>query len=432
MVTKMARPGMCLMQERGWRNWYGLFGLLFISLALLFGLAGSRLLGLDPTQELTWAVAAAGQPPEPSYYSPLPYWLARGWQALFGPGLLSAVAYKSLLFALALLLCSRLTGKLFGDRPVILVALMLTLLSPYLTWGVFAGRDVALELAAVAVLMGLASQSLVAPRPAGRLAYLITLGLVGALVTWVREPDILLLPVLTVALVLWRRLTWRAAGLSWAALLLGLLPLLWLNYQATGTVTLSSRLGINLYYGNHPFYLTGHPRYDIDGFLWRRVQAELRQLDSPPVSYVEGSGQLSRLAFDFITADPIQAAYRATLKTLWWLGPFRIPGSDAGAYLHPEEEAIVIHRTARPYKELLYIWHRLLVLILVGAAFWLARPERQRLIFLLLPVLALLPAAVLTFPDTRFRLALDPYTYVAAAVGLVLMWREVRPRLAGR
>jgi 4-amino-4-deoxy-L-arabinose transferase-like glycosyltransferase len=385
----------------------------------LIGLVLVQRLGVDPTKEQSWAMAVEGQMPTASSYSPLPYLIIRAWQFCFGPGLISAFIFQCLLLAISLCLYGWLAWRLFARTAVVIIGVSITVFSPYLIWNVYVGRDVALDLFAVSVFMFIAVRLF----QRGTWQDAVALGCAGALATCIREPQVLLLPLMAVALLIWRRISWLQFGLALTSLTAGLIPLLSWNYHATGAVTLSTRLGINMYYGQHPCYLLGHPRYDIDGFLKLRVLAEKDQMgafDGP----VEENRLLLRKAIGFIRANPMEFIYRTTLKSLWWFGPTRIPGSDAAVHMDPLESKIIIVRPgSQVFKELLYTWHRMTVLFLASAVFWLVRTgSRQRFIFLLLPLLAPLPAVLLTFPDTRFRLALDPYTYLVAAAGAYLLW----------
>jgi hypothetical protein len=370
----------------------------------------------------TWEIATAGGVPLAGFYSPLPTLVSRFWQICFGDGMSSYVAFMVTVFALALCATGLTARELFGRSRITRLALYLTILSPYLVWSVRFARDVEVDVLGVSLMM-LAAARVYAR--GGRFDWM-WLAVSGALATSLRESNLVVFVALWGFLWLRGSLQLRPAVLCGLLFLSGMGPLLSWNYVQTGTLTLSTRLGVNLYLGNHPQYLLGHPNYDIDVFL--PMVPEVEALD--PVA--RNRAYISR-SLAFIRADPIAALHRSALKALWWFGPTRVPGTDAVARLAPSANGVAVERWGSPIKEIPYILHRCVVLIALLLYWRRSQFSLGRAALLLLPGLALLPIIMLTFPDTRFRLATDPAVFIVAAAGISGWfedWQSKRARVS--
>ena len=392
-----------------------IIGVLFVLVNIIIGLVVIPKFGYDTADNITWQLASAYQFPPKGSYSPLPSLLVQFWQTLFGTGSTSAFFFHFILFGFSFVLIWSVSTKMFENTHVGVFSLYLVIFSPYLIWSIYIGRDVALDVFGVSLMMFFASRIYYS----GHARYIIGFALSGALATSLRETNLVVFLSLLGFLGFKHSLNVRRFLLTSGVFILSISPLLIWNYTGTGTIVLSTRLGINMYYGNHPYYLEGHPRYDIDGFVSKRVIHDYGNEFMTTLNRTERNQAYKQLAIKDIIMRPMETIYRMLLKGFWWVGPTRVPGSDMESYLQPDEDVIVLVGGQSVVKELLYVIHRVIVLVAVVYYWKYTHFSIGRAVFLLLPTLAMTPVAMLTFPDTRFRLAFDPYMYILAAAGLV-------------
>lgn len=378
-----------------------------------------------------WRLASAGILEDRGYYSPVGWGITRIWQAVFGANNTSGFIFLATGFGLGLAGVWACLQTLFADRRLSGLTIYLTLCAPYLVWSVYVARDVALDMAAFGGMMLLGARILRAPHPTWGLVAVF--GLAGSASVLIRESNLAVVVVLLFFLLLSRALSLRQFSLAIIILGLGLTPLLTWNSLRVGAPVLSTRIGLNLYFGNHPHYLDGHPVYDIDVFLGERVSDEARTWGIAGADPITVNQAFTQRAMDQIMADMPATAYRIVLKSWWWIGPTRIPQTDTQAILHPLRAEISIIRTSSPAKDLIYVLHRLVVLGGWLLCWPFARANWRATTFLILPIIALIPVIALTFPDTRFRLAYDAFSHGLAVAGWFGLWqviRRVRARLA--
>lgn len=395
--------------------------LLFILLNVFIALVVIPKFGYDPAATITWQLAIAHKVPLNASYSPLPSLLTQGYQALFGSGSISAFFFNFTLYGVSLIFIWLIAGNLFKDSSIAKLSLYLTILSPYMTWSVYVARDAALEIFGVSLLLYFASKIYCK----GGLYNLIGFSLAGAVGASLREPILAVFVFLLIFLGLRHYLRRGQVFLAGGIFLVALSPLLMWNYIETGTVTISSRTSIIMYYGNHPNYLDGHPLYDIDNFISKRVEHDYGSQFRTTLNNVEREKAYRELAFKAIMDDPAETAYRMLLKGLWWFGPTRVPSSDSPSYLDPVQDVVILQEGQSAVKELLYVIHRIVILFFILYYWKHSRFSLGRAMLLLLPTLALMPVVMLTSPDSHYRLALDPYTYILAAAGLIKLTHQI-------
>lgn len=384
----------------------------------------SDVFNIKLTTNATWRLAIREEINIDGQYSPLPFLLASGWQRIFGQGAFSFILYTTLLLSISAVCIRWIAHTLFNRFSVTLLSVYLTLFSPYLMWSLFVGRDVNLDVAAVAVLMVFAVRIYQGKQGWDWLGF----ALAGAFATSVRESNIVTLPVLTMFFFTIRLISFPKVIVIAVAFAVGLTPLLVWNYIHTKTITLSTRSGYNLYIGNHPLYTSGHPIYDIDVFMQERARndyGEMRQ----ELTATELDSVYRQAAVEYIVAHPFDTAYRMLLKAYWWLGPTRIPMSDTVAKLDADEDIVHLEAAADSFKDVLYLVHRFVILVGI-LLYWKYGDDFswRRSLLLLLPTLAVMVIAMVTFPDTRFRLALDPYTFMLSASGIAGIFRHNRAK----
>ncbi len=205
------------------------------------------------------------------------------------------------------------------------------------------------------------------------------------------------------------------------SLLLAVLVLVGWNKAQVGTFTLSTNAGMNVYFGNHPNYLHGHPHYDIDGFLGEAAQRDV----DPALSEPEKDEAFQAQGWRFIYQDPAAFVYRIGVKSVWyWVGIEKIPNYSSAVNLDIKTQTI--HLTRLDVRQgLAYMFYRLVCLAAVG--FWLLHGRFQtRLPAWLVWAgwVGLWPIVALTFPDTRFRLSLETLVSVWVVCALYEFWKR--------
>jgi hypothetical protein len=205
------------------------------------------------------------------------------------------------------------------------------------------------------------------------------------------------------------------------------------NYLLAGAFTLATNGGINLYLGNHPAYLHGHPHYDIDVFInW-----DFRELDGIPVPSSEHYRAFSQKAVEFIVTDPLAAVYRVIRKSAWhWFNLEKVPNYSTHSTLYAKTETYWtahLERHINVVPSLCYLLYKLVYLpvFLLSAIALAYRKIDLHFTLLYTPLLGLWPIMVLTFPDTRFKISAE-VLLVPALVAACLHWRELHQAFRAR
>ncbi|MFH1744023.1 MAG: hypothetical protein ABIH23_33885 [bacterium] len=203
------------------------------------------------------------------------------------------------------------------------------------------------------------------------------------------------------------------------------------NYALVGSFSLSTNSGINLYIGNHPLYLHGHPHYDIDVFLGERVESELKNTGVDSMSESESDAYYRKKAEEFIQEDILGFVYRILVKSVWhWFNVEIIPNFTVSAHVDGNSDTIVIQTRINLLTSLSYVIYKLAYLPLFIISIVMlckGRMDRHLLVFYM-PYLALWPIVVLTFPDTRFKIVAE----VCALIPMMCCLCGTMPRIVGR
>lgn len=181
-----------------------------------------------------------------------------------------------------------------------------------------------------------------------------------------------------------------------------------------------------MWIGNHPAYLHGHPKYDIDVFLGAQVDALAQEaglasaaLHGGSEDYVEvdRDAAFREQAIQFIRSDIPGFVYRLIVKAYWHaLSLEKVPNYTAWARFDPSQPAVLIERDIDVVFSLPYVVYRaFLVPGIVLAVVQYARRQLDPLVFAFaIPYVAMIPMVCLTFPDTRFKLAAEALVAVPA------------------
>lgn len=343
----------------------------------------------------------------------------------FAPGLSAqgALVAQLLLFAVGASLWWICIETHLEERWLRIATWILSVANPYLVWTALTAKDTVFEWVFVVVFLGCLIP-LTGKHPT-RLEHRLwwSLGASAAFLAGLLM-RVSMAPIALIALVLSMVASPRARqpilmGILIACSLTTFGFIRW-QAKASGYTGLSSTLGLNIYYGQHPLYEAIHPTYDIDVFLDARVP----ESDVPPYS-AKGSQALLALGREAIMNNPLAFVARSLRKSVWhWLSLEKLPHLTSATRLVDANNGTLTiqYQTPNQIAGMLYLVYKLLYLpvFLLGLVLWAAgSSKRTASIIFLAPMLALWPIAVLTFPDTRFKI-------VAEAVALLFIAIQIR------
>lgn len=313
-----------------------------------------------------------------------------GLTALFGTlPIWLVVGLNALLFAIGAGFWFRTVSALFAKQKQAWTVWTASLLNPYFLWLIITSKDTAFEWLGMTACVFLISK-LTQKDASSKYPFGLALGTVAAFCfsMLVRATTVfVLLGTLIVAIIL-----------SWKTLKKILLPIFGLcvlcagafvlyNGKTYGSYSLSTTLAMNVGYGQSPLYEYVHPVHDIDVFL-------------PPPSKEVPTPRPSALTFVAVSVR----------KSVWyWLNFEKVPNLSANTRL-VEQTPETITLAIGPIQHTPSLLYTLMKLVYVPAFLlslflWIRRRDwTDRTIIFLVPLAALWPVCVLTFPDTRFKI----------------------------
>jgi len=364
----------------------------------------------------------------------LPAYLAVMFR-LFGESYAVARLGQALLGALTAVLVGRMAMLLAGPAVGLTSAVLVALYLPHVYLaGVFYVDSVLMFVLALATY--LAAWTL--KRHASLWQALVCGGAVG-LTALTRPLFLLLLPVVALAWLYGSRARWSRRIVLCCALVTGsaavVLPWTARNARVFGRVIpVSSGFGTKFWQGN-TVLANGGP-FDRELMVgsadWERRLARLpaaerrvvearyavigRQLQESEAElhdrYLASDEVLLGVALDEIRADPGRALRLALRKMATLFSPF------SGTYTHNAYTSRRLRLLAAS------TFYPMLILAAVGA--WLAWPRRRQFALVYLLVAGVVAAYTVLNACTRFRLPIDPYLLVFAAVALVAAGRRLQ------
>lgn len=364
-------------------------------------------------------------------YPPGIAWLYAGF-LFFLPSFSAAHAavFQTLVFATGAGLWWWLLRRLLPTPQTAWLAWGLSLLNPYLVWTAITSKDTSFEWLALVAFFALLWQIILPSSVASkRSSHVHALGLValfftGLLLRVSIAPVALGALLLALLLVPKQR---RVLATTFAACVVSLVGLCALQARATGYIGLSTTMGLNTWYGQHELYEVAHPNHDIDVFF-----PESAPPIQDPVYSANGSRILFALGVARIKADPFTFFARSVRKSAWhWFNLEKIPNLTSETRLVDVRESTLTITTG-PINHLpgmLYTLYKLVYLPLFFIAlvlFLLKRTWRDPSLVFLAPMVALWPIALLTFPDTRFKIVAEAIACAFIAQQLASAWPTLK------
>jgi 4-amino-4-deoxy-L-arabinose transferase-like glycosyltransferase len=358
-------------------------------------------------------------------YPPLVTFLALAVRAM-GMTTINPYLFNFCLFAIGLVVMLGMARQLLKHEWLACAAVVLALLNPYFVWTALLSKDTSAELGLTSALLWLVGNSCEAsPGRCWRLGAGIVV--IAGLLTLTRVTGVFItFAVLFIAFLISREGWQKRLHASCAAVfLVFVLAFCAYNQARVGAFVLATNGGYNLYLGNHPAYLHGHPHYDIDVFL-RPIDLH-NELSS--LSEAELNREYTKRARALIQADLASFAYRVIVKSVWhWFNLEKIPNYTSASEIEKplngegwEARLGPIHITP----SLAYLLYKLayLPVFILGIVTVLRRKLDRGFALLYGPMLGLWPVVALTFPDTRFKICAEAIV-LPVLVAVVLQWRK--------
>lgn len=365
--------------------------------------------------------------PHSAMYPPLVTLLALGVRAT-GVTTINPYVFNFVFFAIGLVVMFGLSRRLLKHDWLAFAAVVLALLNPYFVWTEMLSKDSSVEFLFTGILLWLvaiASDESRVVSARRRWAIGTAMVVAAGLLTLTRVTGVF------VAFVVWfiafmmaderrqKLLHTACAG----AFLVFVIAFCAYNQARVGAFALATNGGYNLYLGNHPAYLHGHPHYDIDVFL-RNVDGHD---DLSNLSEAERNLEYTKRARELIRADLPAFVYRLIVKSTWhWFNLEKIPNYTSASELEntgSAEGGLARLGPIHIKPSLAYLLYKLAyVPLFVLGLIALARNKLDRRLALVCgPMLGLWPVVALTFPDTRFKISAEVIV-LPVLVAVVMRW----------
>ncbi len=392
-----------------------------------------RKLGLSPGVQHSIAMAdqvrLSGSMPRTAFYPPLGMLIALGLKSI-GIVKISPYVFNFSMLAMGLAAMYGMSKYVSRSRLDAFIAVAIALFNPYFIWTLLLSRDSSVEFMFLTVLLWLAVVAVRMPEDSSRSKKcMLGTGLVGSAILLLLSRVTGLFIVLALILMgIWQSgtvLRRKFFALCGAAFVVLALLFCTYNYFLVGEFTLATNGGINLYIGNHPAYLHGHPHYDIDVFVGKMKDEEIESLGE-----VERNRAYFRKGINFILADPVSFIYRSITKSVWhWVNLEKIPNYTSHTWAEKASgKPLIAHLgSVNVTPGLAYLLYKLLYLpvFIVSIAAVLRKRIDSRYGLLYAPLLGLWLVVVLTFPDTRFKINAEVLV-LPAMIATCRTWRKPR------
>lgn len=334
----------------------------------------------------------------------------------------------------AIVLFTYLTARILFSLRVALVAGLLIMVHPYLVKLTMQIIDTGPSVALTAAGMWAFVASWVRPTPSpGRYGLA---GAVMALATLSRPVGAIHTVALALAMLVRsvygrRRLAGAAAifVLAWAVVMSPWWVNNYIRYRSF--IVLTTHGGLAMLTGHSPDYTRVHPTYDVDWFPY---------VDWPVKPAHDPSGALynalcMRTVVAYVGNHPWTAIATDLRKIVWLYTWHKVPRSLVDSHPRWDPRTRTVIQEGRPRaapQDLLYsaYWVPTFALALFGL--WRSRHDWPRFLPIYALILANALTAALTFPDTRYRLEVDPYIVMWAAYAVTCLVMDASERRRGR
>lgn len=300
-----------------------------------------------------------------------------------------AATFQALLFAVGAGCWFLTLGSFFTKRTQQWLAWTASLLNPYFLWLIVTSKDTAFEWLGVSAFFFFLTRLRTKPTPEKRQFFLLSAGLIGSFVfaMMMRVTTVFVLggSLLIALFIHWRTCKKQLAIIGLICVtFVGLFVLY--NGRTHGSYSLTTTTSLNIAYGQSPLYEYAHPQHDIDVFL-------------PPVT--DGSP---------FKNSPFTLIAISVRKSVWyWLNFEKVPNlsSNTRVIAQTDKTLTLSLDPIHHLPNLLYTLMKLIYLpaFIISLFLWIRQKAwtDPSLVFLV-PLMALWPICVLTFPDTRFKI----------------------------
>lgn len=299
-----------------------------------------------------------------------------------------AAVFQALLFAIGAGFWFGTLGFIFPKPKQNWIAWAASLLNPYFLWLIVTSKDTAFEWLGVSVFFYCLLALITTENSEKKKLFLslaLTVSFIVSMLLRVTTVFIFLSAILLAFVMHWK--THKKLLLSvLAACMIAVSLFVTYNGQTFGSYGLSTTMKGNLAYGQSPLYEYTHPIHDIDVFLPMDFAADVRF--PSPITFIAVSVR----------------------KSVWyWLNFEKVPNLSSNTRMIAQTDN-TLTLSIEPIKHLPSLLYTLMKLLYIPAFIislflWIRRKDwTDKTLIFLVPLLALWPICVLTFPDTRFKI----------------------------
>jgi len=357
------------------------------------------------------------------FYSPLPFYYIKFYVWLgLKPIHLSLVTFS--LFSIVLIQIGRHYIK---NRKHLFIVISYILLNPYLLWSFYVSADTAIDSLLFVAFM----YSFLTIKKHGDSKTFLWLLFVFIILFSITRPTSIYIGIFLMlySLVYVRERYVRQSLLVFIVVAISLVVF---NYVKYDRAAVSINGGYNLFLGNHPQYLDGHMKYDIDTFFEKGGVSICQNVNDGNEFGCNNLGEKDKLYFskgvDFIINDPVAFIYRAIVKGKeYFFGIEKVPYYRTIAFLKRDGTIEFQKQQASYVVNIIYIVYKsifilLFLLIILNVIFYKYRAKEN---IIIIPWVAMGIISLLTFPDSRFSLSYE----ALVPIWLALNYTTLRNRI---
>lgn len=353
------------------------------------------------------------------FYSPLPFYYIKFYVWLgLKPIHLSIVTF--ILFSTVLIEIGRHYIK---NRKHLFFTISYILLNPYLLWSFYVSSDTAID----SLLFVTFIYSFLNIKKYGDSKIFLWLLFISIILFSITRPTSIYIGIFLMlyALVYVKE---RYVSQSLLVFIVVAISLVMFNYVKHDRAAVSINGGYNLFLGNHPQYLDGHMKYDIDTFFEKGGISICKNVNDSNEFSCNNLGEKDKLysskGIDFITNDPVAFIYRAIVKGKeYFFGIEKVPyyrtiaflKKDGTIELQKQQVSYVVNIVYMVYKSIFIL---LFLLIVLSVIFYKYKTKEN---IIIIPWITMGIISLLTFPDSRFSLSYEALVPIWLALNYTLL-----------
>lgn len=286
---------------------------------------------------------------------------------------------------------------------LIIFIITVIFLHPYLIWNLIISRDTAAEFVFYLAFLYLVLITLVKKKQSFKFILLIS---IFALFAGLMRTTNFYITGMTLFILILFYKEYRKFWLYTFVLSITLF-MLFMGYNKIkfNTFSLATSGTVNIYEGNHPYFLYMYPKYDAETFWHNRSDW---YIDTDSMSDIEKKDIWLEKGLEFIKDDPIRFVYNVFTKSyMHWFNLEKIPNYSQQVHLSKDGKSIEnINPSMSLSRMVIYIIYKFFYLIFFvgGLIYFLFYKFDKKILIMYMPYIALWPIVVIAHPDTRFKM----------------------------